>query len=46
MKDFTRTLAAMLCTVVMSATCVLGAVAPAEAGSGRGAVARAATFIA
>ena len=32
--DFARTLAAMACTVVMSATCVLGAVGPAQAGAG------------
>ena len=30
-SDFTRTVAALFCTVVMSATCVLGAVAPAQA---------------
>ena len=32
-NDFTRTLAALVCTVVMSATCVFGAVAPAQAGT-------------
>ena len=32
--DLTRTLAAMACTVVMSATCILGAVGPAQAGAG------------
>ena len=30
-NDFTRTIAALFCTVVMSAACVLGAVAPAQA---------------
>ena len=28
--DFTRTAAALFCTIVMSAMCVLGAVAPAQ----------------
>jgi hypothetical protein len=32
-SDFTRTVAAVICTVVMSTTCILGAVAPANAGS-------------
>ena len=30
--DFARRFAAILCTVVMSATCVIGAVGPAHAG--------------
>ena len=30
--DLARRLAAVLCTVVMSATCVIGAVGPAHAG--------------
>ena len=30
-SDFGRTVAALLCTLVMSATCVLGALAPAQA---------------
>ncbi len=30
-NDATRTLAALFCTVVMSAVCVLGAVGPAQA---------------
>ena len=32
-SDFGRTLAAIACTIVFSATCVVGAVAPAQAGS-------------
>ena len=31
-NDFTRTVAAIACSVVMSATCVLSAVGPAQAG--------------
>ena len=31
--DLARRFAAVLCTVVMSATCVLGAVGPAQAGT-------------
>ena len=31
--DLARRFTAILCTVVMSATCVLGAVGPAQAGS-------------
>ena len=30
-NDLTRTVAALFCTVAMSAACVLGAVAPAQA---------------
>ncbi|WP_176472923.1 hypothetical protein [Sphingomonas lenta] len=30
-NDFTRRFAAIVCTVVMSATCVIGAVGPAHA---------------
>jgi hypothetical protein len=30
--DFSRRLAAILCTAMMSATCVIGAVGPAHAG--------------
>lgn len=32
-NDFRRTVAALFCTLVMSATCILGAVAPAQAGT-------------
>ena len=32
-NDVTRTLAALFCTAVMSATCLFGAIAPAQAGS-------------
>ncbi len=35
--DFSRRLAAILCTAMMSATCVIGAVGPAHAGLTRGA---------
>lgn len=31
--DFARTVAAALCTIVLSATCVLGAVGPATSAS-------------
>ena len=31
--DFARTLAAVACTLVMSGTCLLGAVGPAQASS-------------
>ena len=31
--DFSRTVAAIACTVVMSATCLFAAVGPAQAGS-------------
>ena len=32
-NDLTRRFAAVLCTVVMSATCIIGAVGPANAGA-------------
>lgn len=32
LNDFTRRFAAVICTVVMSATCIIGAVGPAHAG--------------
>ena len=31
--DLARTVAVIACTIVMSATCVIGAVGPAQAGS-------------
>ena len=34
LNDFTRRFAAVICTVVMSATCVIGAVGPAHTGHG------------
>lgn len=36
MTDLTRTLAAIACTLVMSATCVLGAIAPAQGSTAAG----------
>ena len=35
-SQISRTIAAVACTVVFSATCVLGAVAPAQAGFASG----------
>ena len=34
-NDFTRRFAALLCTVVMSATCIVAAVGPAQAGAAK-----------
>ncbi|HEX8384254.1 MAG TPA: hypothetical protein VF592_12860 [Sphingomonas sp.] len=34
--DFARRFAAVLCTVLMSATCIIGAVGPAQADFGAG----------
>jgi len=44
--DIVRTVAAIACTVVMSATCVLGAVGPAQPGAAQAAVATAARVVA
>ena len=38
-SDIGRTVATVACTIVFSATCVLSAVGPAQAGSGKSAVA-------
>ena len=39
-NDLGRTIAAIACTIVMSATCVLGAVGPAQAGGATATVQR------
>lgn len=44
--DIGRTIAAVACTIVMSTACVLGAVAPAQPGTGKVAVATAARLVA
>ncbi len=46
MSDFTRTLTAVVATVVMSVVCLAGAVGPAQPGAGKAAVAMAAKFVA
>jgi hypothetical protein len=38
-SDIVRTVSAIACTLVMSATCLIGAVGPAQAGAGKAAVA-------
>jgi len=45
-SDTGRTLAAIACTIVFSATCVLSAVGPAQAGGAKSAVAMAARLTA
>jgi hypothetical protein len=44
--NFRRQVATVLCTVLMSSACVLGAVGPAEAGAGHAVVAKAARLVA
>ena len=44
--DWTRTLTAIVATVVMSATCLAAAIGPAQPDAGRAAVAMAAKFVA
>ena len=45
-SDIIRTVSAIACTVVMSATCVLGAVGPAQAGPGKAGAAAATRLVA
>ena len=45
-SEIIRTVSAVACTLVMSATCLLGAVGPAQAGAGKAAVAAATRLVA
>jgi len=45
-SDIVRTVSAIACTLVMSATCVLGAVGPAQAGASKAPVAATAPLVA
>lgn len=44
--DWTRTAVAVIATVLMSATCLAGAIGPAQPGASKAAVAMAARFVA
>ncbi len=44
--ELSRTVTAIVATVLMSATCLAAAVGPAQPGAGRAAVAMAANFVA
>ena len=44
--DIVRTVSAIACTLVMSATCLVAAVGPAQAGTGKAAVAAATRLVA
>ena len=45
-SDVSRTVTAIVATLLMSAACVAGAVGPAQPGAGKAAVAMAARFVA